>query len=325
MWQDQWDDVPVIRQSFVHFPDWSSLWAQHVDNRILFPNLVVDRTGPHGALQHHGGGVRQRSHAVRLDRPVHLVPQTAVTAHAVALLCPVAFLTLTLAQWQNTIWGFQMAWYLVVLALARDDRPHSIGPSLRWAIFVVAIVAAVVGSYSSLQGLLIWPVGLVLLYHRRRSLQAMIVWVIAAGSNDCLVFSQLHEFEGVQSQRNRVESVRSTPSSSSSIALGDIVGQQESKPLRIQWVGDGVRCRHPRAGSPRVAQMGLSPRRVQRSADRNRPDHLWTSLRRPDHAGPPVPLVLRGFGISVRDERRPRARWASISRFSIDRASKQGQ
>lgn len=32
--------------------------------------------------------------------------------------CPVAFLTLTLSQWQNALWGFQMAWYLVLLSLA---------------------------------------------------------------------------------------------------------------------------------------------------------------------------------------------------------------
>ena len=37
IWQDQWDDVPVIRQSFLHFPDWSSLWVQHVDNRSSSP------------------------------------------------------------------------------------------------------------------------------------------------------------------------------------------------------------------------------------------------------------------------------------------------
>src|ERR1700730_3094023 len=40
IWQDQWDDVHVIRESYLHFPDWSSLWGQHVDNRILFPNLI---------------------------------------------------------------------------------------------------------------------------------------------------------------------------------------------------------------------------------------------------------------------------------------------
>src|SRR6185437_7047229 len=38
---DQWDDVSVIRASFQHFPDWSSLWSPHTDNRILFPNLIV--------------------------------------------------------------------------------------------------------------------------------------------------------------------------------------------------------------------------------------------------------------------------------------------
>ena len=42
--------------------------------------------------------------------------------------CPVAFVMLTFAQWQNTLWGFQMAWYLVVFALAVSvvllDRPR---------------------------------------------------------------------------------------------------------------------------------------------------------------------------------------------------------
>ncbi len=38
---DQWNDVDVIRANFAHFPDWSSLWSPHTDNRIVFPNLIV--------------------------------------------------------------------------------------------------------------------------------------------------------------------------------------------------------------------------------------------------------------------------------------------
>ena len=37
IWQDQWDDINVIRQ----FPQWSALWYQHTDIRVLFPNLIV--------------------------------------------------------------------------------------------------------------------------------------------------------------------------------------------------------------------------------------------------------------------------------------------
>ena len=66
--------------------------------------------------------------------------------------CPVAFLTLTLAQWQNTIWGFQMAWYLVLLSLALTIFLLD-WPRLAWPIFALAISMAVVGSFSSRQGL----------------------------------------------------------------------------------------------------------------------------------------------------------------------------
>jgi hypothetical protein len=187
IWEDQWDDVQVIRESYLHFPDWSSLWAQHIDNRILFPNLIVIVL----------------AHTVAFNITVEEYLSAFMLFAATALFiwahrrrspgtpllyyCPVAFLTLTLAQWQNTLWGFQMAWYLVLLSLAVTivllDRPN-----LSWPIFVVAILVAVVGSYSSLQGLLIWPVGLVLLYNRRRRLSLFIVWIVTMGATVALYF-----------------------------------------------------------------------------------------------------------------------------------------
>ena len=75
------------------------------------PQPRRDRTGPYGALQHHGGGVRQRIHAVRLDCPFIWCHRRRSPSTPLLYYVPVAFLTLTLAQWQNTIWGFQMAWY----------------------------------------------------------------------------------------------------------------------------------------------------------------------------------------------------------------------
>ena len=48
-----------------------------------------------------------------------------------------------------------------------------------WAL-IGAIAAGVVGSYSLLQGLFIWPIGLILLYHRRRGWPAFVVWIGSA-------------------------------------------------------------------------------------------------------------------------------------------------
>jgi hypothetical protein len=178
---DQWDDVWVIRQSYLHGFDWSSLWAIHTDNRILFPNLIVVALGH---TVHFNIRVEELLSAIMLFAATALLiwshkrrsPDTPLI-----LYCPVAFLTLSLAQWQNALWGFQMAWFVVLLCAALTivvlDRP-----TLTWPYFLVAVLFAVVGSYSSLQGLLIWPVGLVLLYHRRRPRWTFVGWIVAAGA-----------------------------------------------------------------------------------------------------------------------------------------------
>jgi hypothetical protein len=219
---DQWDDVHTIALNYGHFPDWSSLWSLHTDNRVFFPNLIVVGL----------------AHTVSFNIEVEEYLSTLMLFGAVALLiwahkrrspaapllyyCPVAFVMLTFVQWQNTLWGFQMAWYLVVLAFAVTvallDRPK-----LGRLVFIGAVLAAVVGSYSSLQGLLIWPVGLVLLYHRRRPTWVFVSWVLAGIATTAWYFHDYHTAAvGPQYALERpLQSIRFFL-----FALGDIVGLQ---------------------------------------------------------------------------------------------------
>ena len=192
---DQWYDVPVIRASYHHFPDWTSLWGLHNGNRILFPNLIVV------ALAH------TVHYNIEVEQYIGFLMLLAATALFIfshkrrspdtpmLYYCPIAFLTLTLAQWQNTLWGFQMAWYLVLLSFAATiallDRP-----TLTLPTFAVAAGAAVVGSYSSTQGLLIWPVGLVLLYLRGRTKRTFVSWIAAAGATVALYFWNFTDANG---------------------------------------------------------------------------------------------------------------------------------
>ncbi len=230
IWQDQWDDINVIR----HFPQWSALWYQHTDNRVLFPNLIVVALAH---TVHYNIDVEEYLSALMLFGATTLFiwshkrrsPNTPLLFY-----CPVVFLTLTVAQWQNTLWGFQMAWYLVLLSLAVTlallDRPQVAGPlawpRLKWPTFAAAVLMAVVGSYSSLQGLLIWLVGLVLLYHRRWPRWAFVGWISAAVITVVLYFQNF--------ATTRVDNPGLVLSHSwlgirvFVFALGDIVGVQEN-------------------------------------------------------------------------------------------------
>ena len=93
----------------------------------------------------------------------------------------------TFVQCQDTLWGFQMAWYLVMLAMAVAICLLDV-QRLGGIVMAAACAAAIVGSLSSLQGLFIWPAGLVLLYHRRRSLRQVLIWIVAGLATGALYF-----------------------------------------------------------------------------------------------------------------------------------------
>ena len=271
---DQWSDVPIIRASYGHFPDWTSLWTLHNGNRMLFPNLIVV------ALAH---TVRYN---IEIEQDLGAVMLLAATALFIfshkrrspdtpmLFYCPVAFLTLSLVQWQNTLWGFQMAWFLVLLSLAATiaflDRP-----TLTVPIFVCAVVAAVVGSYSSTQGLLIWPVGLLLLYCRRRPRWTFLSWIAAAVLTAVLYFYNFVGSGRADSPGNSLGHPW-TAIKFFFYALGDVVG--------VQWK-NGV------PPNPAVYLFGVVILALAVIVLAK-----W-GFRRDEHGGAPIGTALLVFGI----------------------------
>jgi hypothetical protein len=114
---DQWSDVALIGRSYHRPFDWSSLWAQHTENRILFPNLIVlalSRT------THFNIRTEEFLSALMLVAAVGLLiwlhKRRAPTIPWL-YYCPVVLLTFSIVQYEDTLWGFQLAWYLVLLCL----------------------------------------------------------------------------------------------------------------------------------------------------------------------------------------------------------------
>ena len=180
IYYDSWSDIGLIANQ-------SSLWAQHNENRILFPNILVllqsDITHYNVVFEEFlSGAMLVAATGLFIGAHKRRSPSTRWLYYF-----PVVVVMLSFVQAGNTLWGFQLAWYLVILALAATifiiDRP-----TLTRIELLAAIVVAVVGSFSSLQGLLIWPVGLVLLWHRRRSSGFLYAWSASAVITGALYF-----------------------------------------------------------------------------------------------------------------------------------------
>ncbi|HLX87439.1 MAG TPA: hypothetical protein VKR22_03105 [Acidimicrobiales bacterium] len=176
--RDQWSDVDFVRISRSGHLSFAALWSPWSVERMFFPRLVTLFLG----------------HTTNLNTVTEMYVSALLLFASVALFvlahrrrapgtplayyAPVVVLCLSLTQYQNTLWGFQVAWYMVFLSLAAVlfvlDRPR-----VGWIGMAGAAVVAVVGSYSSFQGLIIWPVGLVLLALRRR--RPAMLWAWSAG------------------------------------------------------------------------------------------------------------------------------------------------
>ena len=184
---DQWFDVRLIRHSFNGTLRFGMLWGQHGENRIFFQNLITLLLAH---VFHFNVIVEDYVSAVLLIGAMVLVvlthrrrsPSTPWIAY-----WPVAIILLSVAQYGGTLFGFAIGWYLIILALSialffLDRR------DLTWIALSAAVAAGVLGSFSSLQGLFIWPVGLVLLLQRARGRWLIAGWVAAGFATTGIYF-----------------------------------------------------------------------------------------------------------------------------------------
>jgi len=190
VFQDSWNGtLPLVRAFANGQLTLAQLWAPHNGNRMLLPNLVLTISDVVNRVDSKTD--MYLSAVAVLAALALLVGLCATTSPARGLwVLPAAFLLCDLIQVENILWAFQFAWalgmfclLLTLASLERSDR-H------RW-LFAVAVAAAVVASYTSLFGLLVWPVGLLygaLKGLRRRYLAA---WVLVAAAATWLYFRNL--------------------------------------------------------------------------------------------------------------------------------------
>ena len=303
VWLDQWNDVSLIRASYDGHLSLSALWAQHNENRLLFPNLIVLALSRVTAFN---VTVEEYLGAVLLFAAVALI----IFAHRRRspgrpwiVYCPVVILMLSVAQAGNTLWGFQLAWYLVLVALAAViyllDAKTLSAPGL-----LLGMLVAVIGSYSSLQGLFIWVVGLMILFYRKRSSLFFALWGGAA------VFDHSGVLLPLRQVRYRNGEPDGTPCSGYGYPLL----------LRVRWRCSG-RPPHPeRRGSGLGARLRRSDRRTgaldlvverpssgyrERVTRGPRADRLWAAVRAGQHLWTRGPWGRRGLRIALHDVRPP--------------------
>ncbi len=221
-YQDGWSDITVIHQCSSHPLSCGTIWTQHNEDRLLFPNLVV-------IVLAHTSDFNVRVEEFLSGTMLVAATFLLIYAHKRRspeipwlYYCPVAILACSVVQYAATLWGFQMAWYLVLLALALVvvliDRDE-----LTVLTLTLAIGAGVIGSYSSVQGLLVWPVGMVLILYRGRPRHIVAVWLLAGCLTTALYLYHLNIKAG-STLPSSLTHHSIFPGYFSIFAIGDVLG-----------------------------------------------------------------------------------------------------
>jgi hypothetical protein len=182
---DDWTKLPLAAAAQRGHLDFGLMWEQHTEARLLLPNLVFVGVGRLDDFNIRvmvvlSGLIFVASFVVLLrvardyvGRPITWLP---VLALGVAWF--------SLADTGNSLWAFQFAWYLAVFFLVVAVYFLLAWPYRRGVGLAFAIVAAVGGSLSMVQGFLIWAVGLLcILWSWERSRRLFVelgVWLAAA-------------------------------------------------------------------------------------------------------------------------------------------------
>lgn len=181
---DDWNSVWLVSQAIGGHLTWSDLWIQHNENRMLVPNLILVAIG---IGTHENVEVVMIVDAVICLGTFLLVlmlfraylgrPLTTVSVLAIGLVW------FSVADWQTALWAFQLALSLILflfilmlyLLLRTPRRP---------SFLALAVLTAVVASFSSIQGLLLWPIGVLCLLWTsqplRRASAAVGIWITGA-------------------------------------------------------------------------------------------------------------------------------------------------
>ena len=233
---DQWNDVKIIGDLDSGKLTLGDLWALHNENRILFPNLIVLLLGKTTHFNIVIEEYLEWSAPARVDWSVGGDSPASGWNHPVGLLLPRGDPHAFVRSISEHDLGISNG--LVSRSPDGGDHPCDTGPA--HSDLVVDGAGHRLRHRRQLfvfQGLIIWPVGLLLMYYRCRPRATMVCWVAAAVVTTVLYF--IHD----SNSQDYLDYLAHHPVAGMEfyfISIGDVVG------VIREWC---QRCRHCRSSS----------------------------------------------------------------------------
>jgi len=171
---DEWQMVPRL-QLFRNGGNWlTSIWQHDNIHKHFFSRLIIlflSETTDWNIV------VEMYVNALLITTWVSIswLVYKKVTKGGLWGYVPVAWLLCSWGQWENILWGWHITLFLMIVSVTATIYLISLNTS--WA-FLSAMGAGILASYSFSNGLLVWPIGLLMLLIMRISRRRIGLWLI---------------------------------------------------------------------------------------------------------------------------------------------------
>jgi hypothetical protein len=183
---DEWELIPLLQKQAAGTLRFTDIWAQHNEHRSFFPELIMLRMArfTHWNIRAEVlldvilAAITLAVLLFLLKRTVGPIGQGPYAVAAVLF----AWMMFSPRQWENWLWGWQIAWYLSNLGAVAAAGLLSEWPD-RWPSWLgvaCAATAATVASFSLAVGLCAWASLLVIFALRKHVRQGLPVWILFA-------------------------------------------------------------------------------------------------------------------------------------------------
>jgi len=188
---DQWNFVPIIDKWYSGSLTISDLISQDAEHRYFFPRIVMLILA---LVTHYNTVAEMIVSWIILILTTLIILRIYVRSQGISVPSALGFLPVTLflfnfRQHENILWGWQISYYLAILffilALFLIERSGQSGLS-----FCMALVCAVLSSFSAFFGLFTWVVCFIFLLILQRKKELILAWGLAGIITFLLYFWQ---------------------------------------------------------------------------------------------------------------------------------------
>ena len=191
---DEWDFIPYFQHFFTGRLTFSDLFSLHNEHRIFFPRLIflADVVFFHYYTKYLAYLSWSLLALILYMLYVTFTAYDKKNKLAILQFIPVAFLLFTFNQWESILYGQTICGYLSVFGFVAAvyllNKTDHID-----IVFLAAIGFGILSSYSYSSGLLVWPLGLLLLLisGARDRLKLSAAWSVAG---ICAISAYLYDF-----------------------------------------------------------------------------------------------------------------------------------